>query len=307
MTESSATALVSTLDEALDLLRPYRTDDPAGRTPAEPLPSLLDQCEAALATIAGPPPLRSIHHMACTGGTLISRCLAALPNTVLLSEIDPLSRMHMSEVPHFSPTDLLRGFRQSVRPVSEDDLIAIFAAAVETASQRLGAKGQHLIIRDHAHSHFATDTNPDTRPTLHEMLAALGRVCSVVTVRHPLDSFLALLVPGWEKHLEPPTLGEYARRYTLFLDRHAGLPIVTYEDFVADPDGKLQQLSALLDLPYHPLATQFIDAVTLTGDSGRTGSVIAPRPRRPVPEAVEAQRQESPAYQALCARLGYTP
>ena len=46
------------------------------------------------------PTLRTIHHFACTGGTVISKCLAALPQVMLISEINPINR-HSSK---FNPS-----------------------------------------------------------------------------------------------------------------------------------------------------------------------------------------------------------
>ena len=37
----------------------------------------------------GKPLLRTIHHLACTGGTVISKCLAAMPDVALISEVNP--------------------------------------------------------------------------------------------------------------------------------------------------------------------------------------------------------------------------
>ena len=39
------------------------------------------------------PPIRVVHHWACSGGTIISRSLAQLPNVVLLSEVHPLAHL----------------------------------------------------------------------------------------------------------------------------------------------------------------------------------------------------------------------
>ena len=35
---------------------------------------------------------RAIHHFACSGGTVISKCVAAMPHVALLSEVNPLNR-----------------------------------------------------------------------------------------------------------------------------------------------------------------------------------------------------------------------
>ena len=45
---------------------------------------------AAAQRRAGRPTLRLVHHMARSGGTLISRCLGCMSGVLLLSEIHPL-------------------------------------------------------------------------------------------------------------------------------------------------------------------------------------------------------------------------
>lgn len=254
-------------------------------------------------------PLRSIHHFACTGGTLIARALNALPNTVVLSEMDPLSEIipqTTARMP-FLPTDLVFALRKGLRPVDSAIVIDSFAAGVEAARAGLERMGQHLILRDHAHSQFCRDDVDYTaRPTLREMLVARSEVVSVVTVRHPLDSFLAVQAKGWGS-FDPFTLDTYAARYLAFLDRHAGLPIVHYEAFVAAPETVLKQLAGLLGLGDSPVAFDLMSAIRLSGDSGRNEGAIAPRPRRPVPEAVDDARFKSPIYLRLCLQLDYEP
>lgn len=307
--EMSSDALANTLDEALEMLRAYSRDLPEMGTPVEPLPSLLAQCESVVAAIEGPQPLRSIHHFACTGGTLMAKALFALPNTVVLSEIDPLSKLQLSksEKVAFAPTDLIHALRHSVRQVEDETIVATFLEGLSAAKAGLEKGGRHLILRDHAHSQFCQEgVDYDARPTLHEMLAGRFDLRSVLTVRHPLDSFLALTSNGW-MHFAPPTLEEYARRYLAFLDRHEGVTILSYEEFTTDPEAVLRRMCAMLELTYSPLATALIGAVRMSGDSGRSSEQIGPRPRRPVPAEIEAQRGESRTYQTLCARFGYTP
>lgn len=240
---------------------------------------------------------------------MISKCLAALPNVITLSEIDPLSRLHLSapgRAQAFAPTDLIRGLRHSVRPVDEEILTEIFVAGLDVARTRLGQNAQHLLLRDHAHSQYCTREAPDARPSLHQILAAHFPVLSVLSVRHPLDSFLSLRRNGWV-HFRPNTLEEYCRRYLLFLDDHAALPLIKYEDFVADPPAVLARMAEMLQLSYAPQALELLEMVQLSGDSGRGGKKIAARPRRPIPDALKPERTAAPSYAALCQRLDYTP
>jgi hypothetical protein len=65
--------------------------------------SLLDKCEQVTNSYKKPKPvIRVIHHLACSGGTLISKCISAMPNVYLLSEAHPFSDLHLGrETPIF--------------------------------------------------------------------------------------------------------------------------------------------------------------------------------------------------------------
>ena len=68
-------------------------------------------------------PIRTIHHFACTGGTLISKCIATMPNTQMLSEVDPLSTMLQSKKPKFALTDIIILMQQSTRGIESGLII----------------------------------------------------------------------------------------------------------------------------------------------------------------------------------------
>jgi len=279
-------------------------DDEAASGAAHELDVLLAKCKDALAHEHSP--IRTIHHFACSGGTVMSRCIAAQPNAVLLSEIDPLSQIGMGNASRFIPTDLVFHARQARRELSQDSILRVFLAGLRSLRDELDAAGRVLILRDHPHSMFCMKEDPESRPTLHEIIAKEVPVVSVVTTRHPLDSFLGLEAANW-RHFDPFTLEEYARRMILFLDRHAGIPIVKYEDFTVDPAATIEKICGYLDMSFNPEAIELNGDFTLSGDSGRKGAVIEPRPRRPVPPEIEAQRNDSPTYRALCERLEYEP
>lgn len=307
--EAPSRALARSIDDAIDLLRDHGSWTAEATLPADTLPSLLERCEAACAAMPALPRLRSLHHFACTGGSLMSKALFALPNVVLLSEIDPLSRLSLTQqgkVP-FAPTDLISALRYSIRPVPDRTLVSVFLEGLAAAEADLAREGRSLILRDHAHSQFCLRTVAfEHRPTLREMVADRFDLLSLVTMRHPLDSFLSLVERAWVK-FDPGTLEEYCRRYIAFLDRHEGVPVVLYEEFVADPAPTLERMCSHLDLPFSPLAIDLIGVIRVSGDSGRKAERIGPRPRRAVPGEIDEDRRTSAAYRALCARFGYEP
>ena len=305
----SRQAFRTAIQEARALLEDHGAR-PAARLPmarAVPLPSLLAQCREMIhaAQAAAPVPLRTVHHFACTGGTLICRCLAAQPNVRLLSEVDPLSTLAQGGKAGFFPSDLPSLARTGSRPPGQEVLLRVFRAGLEVLMEDSRCHGLDLVLRDHAHSHFcAAGPEIPERPTLREIVAPVAPLVSVVTVRHPFDSWLGLLEWGWP-HFSPGTPEEYARRYHAFLDRHADVEILHYEDFLADPEGRMAWLCDRLALSHDPGFRMLLPAIQLSGDSGRRGDRIAPRPRRPhAPEMAEAALA-SVWFTTLLDRLGY--
>lgn len=249
--------------------------------------------------------ISSIHHFACSGGTLLSRCLASQPNVALLSEIDPLSPIPLLR-PDFAPYDLLRTMQTGPRPLGSEDVEDIFLNYLKSVQDHAASSGYRVVIRDHTHSHFCMKQSPDERPTVRDILARAFTPLSLVTVRHPIDSFLSLRKKKWVM-FEPGTLEEYCNRYMLFLNRYSGIPIVRYEDFVDEPDAVARKMCGLLGLSYAEDWRSILVHVRLSGDSGRSGDEIRARPRRPVPAALVEESTFSESYRALCDRLGYDP
>jgi hypothetical protein len=301
-----AESLSHELKEALALLEDYRQEDVG--TDSEPLPSILDECLALSSEFQPPEPIRSFHQLACSGGTMISKCIAALPNVVLLSEIDPLSRMEVAkpgEKPRFAPSDVIHALNHATRKIEDSIRIAAFRASIDAVVTGLEKSGMRMVLRDHSHSQFFTDVDASARPTVLEILKQAFPTVSLISVRHPLDCFLGLSSNGWT-HFKPFTLEEYSLRATQFLDFHDSCARLRYEDFVEDPQGQLERICDILALPFEPLAIDMIGAIRISGDSGRSSTTISARPRRAVPEEIEKQRA-SGAYVALCERLDYAP
>ncbi|NEV61133.1 sulfotransferase [Thiorhodococcus minor] len=306
-TDETPADFIAAIDSALGLLKDYGDQSaPAdAKVLAQPLPSLLEQCQGLLAEaeVQDPPPVRTLHHLACTGGTLISRCIAAQPNTQVLSEVDPLSPFVPSG---FGPTDLIGLSRFSSRPADQETQIQLFLAGLRVLYDQAAREGLHLVLREHTHGHFNFGDTVPERASLHEIVGRAFPVKALISVRHPLDSYLSLQDSGWVQHFTPPTLDEYARRYHAFLDAYRHCECIRYEDFVADPPATMQHICNTLALGYSLDFPDTFFAIKLSGDSGRRGDVISSRPRRAHPPALEQEARDSESFMALLTRLDYS-
>lgn len=298
--------LSASIDDALALLHEYRSDSRTTVPPKPPaLMGLAEQCQA----FCNQPdfadePIRTIHHFACTGGTLITKCIASMPNTQVLSELDPLSSMSINpEKPVFRPTDLIGQTQQGARGATTETRIAMFVASLEVLAQSETRAGRRLVIRDHAHSQFCTTQVPSNRPTLLEILKTRFRTLSIVTVRDPVQSYLATRERKWV-HFSPPTFDEYCSRYLQFLKRHEGVPIFRYERFVAHPSSTMREIGEALQLGCQDKFESLFDVFKLTGDSGRTGSTIGHRQPRTPDRDVSVAIATSTNFKKLSRLLG---
>jgi hypothetical protein len=310
MSDHGYTEVAQLIDASLSLLE--SVPEGRARAPATKrgLPDLLDRCQALVGAAADEPRpvMRTVHHLSCTGGTLFAKCLAAMPNVLLLNEVDPLSKIRFSEErPEFTPTDTIALVRQGDPRISEDVLVGMFLADMDYLGREEARGGRAVVLRDHSHSHFLFGDDVPARSTLREMLLDRFEVRSVLTVRDPIDSYLSMSGLGWHNLFSPSSLDEYCRRYEIFLDRYAGIEIVRYEDFVADSKGVMSRVCATLDLTYSDEFTDLFGVMRFSGDSGRSSNTIGSRSRRTIPTEIADMAKASHHYRRLAEILHYEP
>lgn len=299
--------LAAAIDDALDLLKDLPVIRELASVSDQAPGSLLDQCISLCAQqqVSISEPIRTVHHFACTGGTLISKCLAAMPNIQLISEVDPLSTpQKQSGKPLFAPTDIATLARQSTRGTSQGLIIEFFLSSLSLLYSETTLAGQRLILRDHSHSHFCTGAAVPERPSLRALVVSRFPVLSIITVRHPLDSYMSLRTNNWVQ-FSPSSFDEYCNRYIAFLECYQDVPVVRYEDFVGAPQDVMKTICRLLDIPFSDQFIELFDVFDLTGDSGRRGAAIEPRHRRSVDDSTADELGRSFSYRNLLDRLNY--
>lgn len=301
--------LAAALDEALGLLDEFSSGNKAAALPRnQNFGSLVEQCLALCDArqSLGKEPVRILHHFACTGGTLMSKCVAAMPNTQLLSEVNPLSTLNdVPGKPSFAPTDMIRQMRQSTRGVEPEVIVELFLNDLDVVYTEALKKGYRLVLRDHSHSHYCSGIALPNGPHLAAMVARRHDILSVLTVRDPVDSFLSLKTRQWHSHFQPDTFDEYCKRYLAFMEDHRGVPVFKYEDFLRYPVTVMSDICARLALPFSDQFESLFGVFRLTGDSGRTSDRIEPRQPRPIDPDMASEMEASMHYPLLRNLLGY--
>lgn len=301
----SVNKLVAAVDEALGLLKEFTDAREMGSELVQSPASLLEQCLALCAQrqALDDEPIRTMHQFAGAGGSLIGKCIAAMPNVQVLSTDDPFGQ----ERAKGSATERLGSdtrslVRRNARGESKP-LLDFFLENIRMIYSQAIQSGQTLVIRDQAYGRLFSEATSGEINSLQEVLASINPTLSITVIRHPLDCFLSMQASSW-LHYEAVSLEQFCQSYLDFVRIHAELPSVRYEDFVAAPGIEMQRICTLLDIPY---SEHFVDlfAVFDMPGTGRQNNRVEVWPRRPIEPSVINEIKLSPSYKALLDVLKY--
>ncbi|MCU7554444.1 sulfotransferase [Alteromonas sp. ASW11-19] len=267
--------------------------------------SLLERCEK-LSKINKKDVLRTVHHFACSGGTLISKCISSLPNVYLLSEVHPYTKLHFNESgAEYSPTDITRLCHYANVPNINSLSETILRNNIVTVSDHINALGGELVIRDHSHADFCVGDNSSNSCSILNILSDDFEIKKIATVRHPVDSYLSLIKNNWV-HFSPPTFNEYCTRLLYFLKNFEMSEIYKYEDFVDNPKAQMELISTALDIKYDENFSTTFNIHNVTGDSGRKGSKIQVRERLGLSSSLKDEVSKSRAFEEVANMMSYS-
>ncbi|HCE2178911.1 TPA: hypothetical protein NGT44_002469 [Vibrio parahaemolyticus] len=242
------------------------------------------------------PTIRIIQHLACSGGTLISKCISAMPNVYLLSEVHPYTDLATGAgKPKYAPSDIISLTKYAGIPNQRELASQLFKQSVDQVYQHVDNQGGILVLRDHTHADFNTQEPIPKKSAIVELLEDDYEIKSALTLRDPIDSYASLVKNGWV-HFEPKQFDEYCRRLLLLLKQFSPEQIFKYEDFLKAPQEQMQAICNALDLPFDVTFGDVFGMFKVTGDSGRSSDVIGER-QRIAPEKLIQESHKSKFYQ----------
>jgi len=252
------------------------------------------------------PPVRLLANLARAGGTLVSRCLGAMDNIVLLSEIHPLGT-HI-----FNPQAQAHDW-YNLLTADEANRQYNFNDAIRLIEERCRASGRTLVIRDWAHLDFIGVPfleKPVYRNQLQVALAGDFDTMQYSLVRHPADQWLSTTrLKVLEGRLD---LDAFLAGYRRFAEHAAASDFMRYEDFTREPAAQMEQLCRKLRLEFDPgFINKWRTNNHVTGDTsgmsrGSGSDKIRPLQRLPVDRPLLMKLQKNPDYRHALELLGYT-
>lgn len=247
----------------------------------------------------GRPLLRVIHHLSSSGGTVISKCLAAMPDTVLLSEVHPITSHRVPFFP-IDPLGQLIWNYPELTPAT-DVLHEQFRTRLQPVVDQCISAGKTLVLRDHSHSDYLSNSEP-----VGQLVAALKpnfRLMRAVTIRDPIDAWLSMTESKFNEQLSG--FDDYCRRVLRFVADHEGLRFWRYEDFAVKPVKVMAEICEHLHVRFDAAFEDRFNDFVLTGDSGRKPRSIGKLPRRGMPAGFLEMALSLCEYRAIAERFGY--
>ena len=98
--------------------------------------------------------LLTVHHVAASGGSIVSQVLAASTNSVLVSEINPFGTVYRGLEPFYDPTSLMWHLVYNSKDLSPTLKLKYFFGQLDISIEHVKSLSKNLLLRDHSHTTF---------------------------------------------------------------------------------------------------------------------------------------------------------
>lgn len=253
------------------------------------------------------PIIRTVHHFACSGGTVISKCIQSMHRTIVISEVNPYRTRY-----YFNPFDPVQLLIAQTSLNQNDTLKReIFKSRILQCVHIAARNDLNLVFRDHTHSDYCIPKNQEMitkKSSLLDLLSQNFNTKSLVTIRHPLESYLSLKINKWDQAISSSS--DYISRLEMMIThyKNKGIPILRYEDFCRNPTKFMQEICGILDLEYCSDFQSSFKKIPMTGDSGRGKKeerVIVEMPPKLIPLELELEASQSEVFKKIASDFDY--
>ena len=276
--------------------------------------------------------LLTIHHACCTGGSIISQILASATNSILISEINPFQSIRDKRIePFFDPTAILWHLVYNSKEISNTHKLKYFFCQLDISIEHAKGLQKNLLLRDHTHSTFNFSDKDiffmkkklgsqflETLRYFYELKSKdvdFALIKPIISVRHPLDSFIAARKKGWlfpycgggEINLENYCKG--LLKFQNYMEKEKSAKVIRYEDICINFSDCLKKTFLDLNIDYQIPSLDEINLIKVTGKSGRKTENISLRERliEDVDNELKNQIEVSKYYKEYCKLNKYNP
>lgn len=250
----------------------------------------------------------TIHHLACTGGSVICKAIGSMLKTVVISEVNP-NRIRFA----FNPYDPIQLLLAQTNLKNNDQLRKkVFLQRVNECYEIAKLNKFNLVLRDHSHSDYmlVKDINSIVnRSSLWSLLSEHFSLVSILTIRNPIESYLSLKKLREGQIIK--NFDDYCQRMLMMIDTYKGLgcEIIKYEDFCNNPKDTMKKICKIYEIEFNEKFEEIFNKIPMTGDSGRGKALnlnlIQPLVSKDVDNELKKQANSSNAYLKIIEDYNY--
>ena len=225
--------------------------------------------------------IRLIHNLPRSGGTIISKCLGAQKDVMLLSEIHPegilISKKMGVLSSNFDPIFQSQTWnnlfeKDEYKKITNSNLK--FVEKIDLILEKTELANKKLIIRDWAFADFFGKPfiEPSYKNSLFEILSKKYNILNLYIIRHPLKLYESCF----------NNLGFFRREYNTdffikgyknyFLNASKN-NIFVFENFILEPEKSLKSMCSTLKIDYDKNYLNKLKDIHLTGDPNAKNSI----------------------------------
>lgn len=223
--------------------------------------------------------IRLIHNLPRCGGTIISKCIGAQKDVILLSEIHPegfavskkIGLPHMFDPIHQSQKWNNLFENKEYKKICDSNYN--FEKKIDLVYKKTELANKKLIIRGWAFVDIFGKPfiEPSYKDSLTETLSKNFEVLSLYLIRHPLECFISCYKSfGFFKDYD---LNFFFKGYRNFILNTSNSNIFTYENFLLEPDKNLKKMCNILKVDYDDNYISKLKDINLTGDGKAKNSI----------------------------------
>ena len=274
--------------------------------------------------------LLTVHHIASSGGSIVSQVLAAATNSVLVSEINPLGSIYgyRGIEPTYDPTSVLWHLVYNSKELSPRLKLKYFFQQLDIAIEHVMDISKNLLLRDHSHTTFnflnknwkfnSKKVDSIFLESIHYFYSKKNenfnfpKAKPILSIRHPLDSFISSRKKGWLTYYcgNKVNLDNYCNsllHFQNYMENKESAEVLRYEDLCMSLEGCLNKLFVNLDIEFKNPSLEEINSIKVTGKSGRKSNDINPRERviSDIDDSLKNQIENSKNYKKFCELNNY--
>ena len=157
--------------------------------------------------------IRIIHNLPRSGGTIISRCFASLPNTIVLSEIHPIGNNFVN----LEPIQQAHSWYNLINEEEKDYYLKSnksFIEKIDFLLKKANSKNKKLIIRDWCYLDYLgkPHIDPSYKNSLYDTLSKKYEILNISILRHPVNTWMSFKALNITKGLY--TVNEFLEGYS---------------------------------------------------------------------------------------------